>query len=376
MLWQLILKDLKVFMSDKRALIISLGVPILIACFMTMIFANASKPPGELKLPLLVVDQDKSKLSQQIVANIKDTPALQPTILDEAEAAKQVRSGKASLALVIPKDFGTKADAFINTGVQPEMRILTDPTQGIQIQAIRGTLMSPIMKALFGGLPNAGEAPVAFKEEPQAAEGATQADGTAAHVFGGMAMQALLVFAIEAAMMMLKERRQGIWRRLRAAPVPPYILLMARAISGAIRSFLILFAVFLFGFLVFHIKVQGSMIGFFVVALFASIMAACFGLFVAALGRNEQQSRGLSIFAVLAMLMLGGAWFPSFLMPDWVQKVALVVPVKWAVDGFDAVTWRGEGLSSVLLAAGMLILFAGVFLAVALTRFRWEPETA
>jgi ABC-2 type transport system permease protein len=103
-------------------------------------------------------------------------------------------------------------------------------------------------------------------------------------------------------------------------------------------------------------------------------MAATFGLFVAALGRNEQQSRGLAIFVVLLMTMLGGAWFPSFLMPPIVQKISLAVPVKWAVDGLDAMTWRGGDFSAVPAAVGALLAFALIFGVVALARFRWEAD--
>ncbi len=39
--------------------------------------------------------------------------------------------------------------------------------------------------------------------------------------------------------------------------------------------------------------------------------------------------------------MLGGAWFPVFLMPQWVQTVSLAIPARWAVDGFDGMLWRG-----------------------------------
>jgi ABC-2 type transport system permease protein len=106
------------------------------------------------------------------------------------------------------------------------------------------------------------------------------------------------------------------------------------------------------------------------------MMAATFGLFVAALGRTEQQSRGLSVLVVLTMTMLGGAWFPSFLMPPWVQAVANFIPVKHAVDGFDAMTWRAQPLSEAVTPSLALLGFSVVFLAVALRRFTGEAEPA
>ena len=76
------------------------------------------------------------------------------------------------------------------------------------------------------------------------------------------------------------------------------------------------------------------------------------------------------------MTMLGGAWFPSFMMPEWVQRLSFAVPVRWALDGFDAMLWRGQGLAAALTPVAGLLFFALVFGLVAAFRFRTMPETA
>ena len=77
---------------------------------------------------------------------------------------------------------------------------------------------------------------------------------------------------------------------------------------------------------------------------------------------------------VLLMVMLGGAWVPSFVFPAWLQKVTLVIPARWAVDGLDAVTWRGVDFVGVLPAILVLLGFAALFGALAVARFRWEAD--
>jgi ABC-2 type transport system permease protein len=189
-----------------------------------------------------------------------------------------------------------------------------------------------------------------------------------------MAVQGVLFLSIEAAMGLMRERKQGIWKRLRSSPVPPSSLLFGRWFSSAIRALAILTVVWGVGMLAFHIRVEGSQFGFILVCLSTALMAGGFGLFIAALGKTEQQSRGLATLAVLALSMLGGAWFPSFLMPEWVQKATLVMPSRWAIDGFDAMTWRGNDLASALPITAALLGFAVVFTAVAIPRFRLETE--
>ena len=80
-------------------------------------------------------------------------------------------------------------------------------------------------------------------------------------------------------------------------------------------------------------------------------MASTFGLLVAALGNSPATARGVTTLAVLMMVMLGGAWVPTFIFPAWLQQFTVVVPVRWAVDGLDAMTWRGIGLTGAIAAA-------------------------
>jgi ABC-2 type transport system permease protein len=97
-------------------------------------------------------------------------------------------------------------------------------------------------------------------------------------------------------------------------------------------------------------------------------------LLIAALGKTPEATRGLAIFATLLMVMLGGAWVPTFVFPQWLQKVALIMPARWAMDGLDSTTWRGLGLSAAAGPIAALVGFAVVFGALAWTRFRWDVE--
>ena len=127
-----------------------------------------------------------------------------------------------------------------------------------------------------------------------------------------------------------------------------------------------------FAMIMFKVRIAGSLLGFFAVAIACSMMAAGFGLLIAALGNSPKTARGVSTLASLVMVMLGGAWVPTFIFPKWMQQVTLVVPVRWAVDGLDATTWRGLGLTSAIVPTLVLLAFAAVFTAIALVRFRWE----
>ena len=72
--------------------------------------------------------------------------------------------------------------------------------------------------------------------------------------------------------------------------------------------------------------------------------------------------------------MLGGAWVPTFIFPAWLQQLTLIVPVRWAVDGLDAMTWRGIGLAGAIAHSLVLLGCATAFGAIAAMRFHWEES--
>jgi ABC-2 type transport system permease protein len=195
-----------------------------------------------------------------------------------------------------------------------------------------------------------------------------------AHAFAGMGVQFLLFAAVDLGVGVLLERQRGLWKRLRSAPVSRLTLLGGKVASGTIITLMTLLVSFGFAMLVFGVGIDGSMTGFLAVALASALMASAFGLFVAAVGNTPATTRGVASLAVLLMVMLGGAWVPTFFFPAWLQRLTVVLPTRWAVDGLDAMTWRGLGLDAAVPATAVLLGFAALFGLLAMAWFRWEAR--
>jgi ABC-2 type transport system permease protein len=189
-----------------------------------------------------------------------------------------------------------------------------------------------------------------------------------------MGIQFLLFTAIELGMGILLERERGLWKRFRSAPLSRLMLLAARGTSATILTLLMLIVSFAFAMVVFRVRIDGSVLGFTLVAISCSIMAATFGLLVSALGKTPAATRRVATFAVLIMVMLGGAWVPSFIFPAWLQRITVVIPARWAVDGLDAMTWRGLPLQAAVMPTFVMLGFAVLFAGLTLQRFRWEES--
>jgi ABC-2 type transport system permease protein len=136
----------------------------------------------------------------------------------------------------------------------------------------------------------------------------------------------------------------------------------------------ILAAVYTVAIAVFGVRIAGSVPGFILVAAAFALLAAATGLMIASVGRSEGATRGVAIFVVLLLVMLGGAWVPAFLFPQWLQRVSDFTPTRWAVDGLDAMTWRGLPLHAAFAPAAVVLGWAVLFGLIAVWRFDWEGE--
>ncbi|MNI27117.1 ABC-2 family transporter protein [compost metagenome] len=61
--------------------------------------------------------------------------------------------------------------------------------------------------------------------------------------------------------------------------------------------------------------------------------------------------------------MLGGCFWPVYVMPEWMQKIANFVPQTWVIDAIERMS-SGSGLGDVMLHVGILSLFALILLGV------------
>jgi ABC-2 type transport system permease protein len=216
--------------------------------------------------------------------------------------------------------------------------------------------------------------PFSIAEEKVARESKMPAYNGYAHSFGGMGVQFILMAAIDMGVGILLERQRGLWKRLRSAPLSRFVLLGSKAVSTTLISIFTLAFSFAFAWLVFDVKVEGSFLGFVLCIIAFSLFTASVGLLLASLGMTPGGTRGLAIPVVLIMVMLGGAWVPAFVFPQWLQQVTLIMPTRWAIDALDAMTWRGLGLEAAWAPVGVLLGYTVVFGWLAVKRFKWEAE--
>jgi ABC-2 type transport system permease protein len=423
----LVRNDLRIFRTDRRAVIIGILVPILIAAFFGYVFGGTGDAETG-KIPVTVVDEDQSAVSKGIADDLQKDSLVTVQLLDREQAEKQVKSGKTQVAAIIPKGFGDdSAKALFTSQNKPTVEMLIDPSQAMSSKVVEGLFvqygMQEITKSAFStqtgenllaDYVNKLEADVAAHPEAEdmktmlqalqrlrhrAEAGGNSSSGTGlqrgltmpyevstvrvtsghdvayngyAHSFAGMTVQFLLLAGVDAGVVLLLLRERGIWQRLRSAPLAKTDFLVAKTIATMLIGMFQIAVIYTAAIAIFGVRISGSVAGFGMIAIVFCFMNAAFGLMLAAIGRSAPATRGIAVMVTLLMVMVGGAWVPSFVFPKWLQQASLAAPTRWAVDGFDAMTWRGLGFEA---AIGPILVLAGtaaLCLAIAIYRFKWD----
>jgi ABC-2 type transport system permease protein len=424
----LVRNDLRVYRTDRRALLIGILVPILVAAFFGYVFGGNGNTADPGKIPIAVVDEDHGEVSRGIAADLAKDPLLSVRLLTRTQAEAQVRAGAVQAAAILPKAFGdSAAKALFSNRDKPQVLLLVDPSQPTTARIVQGLFaqygMQEITKSAFSGA--TGQAAIAngldwvnhattqevperselkaMLEAAQALNARTAKSGTAAgsglqrglsipyevattsmtsaqnipyngyaHSFAGMTVQFILFTGIDAGVLLLLARERGVWQRLRTAPVSKAQFLLAKVLATTLIGLFQFIVVYAVACLVFHVRIEGSRAGFVALAVLFCVLNASFGLMLAAIGRTAGATRGIAMMVILLLVMLGGAWVPAFVFPKWLQQASLAAPTRWAVDGLDAMTWRGLGFGTAVAPLVVIGASALACMAIAIWRFRWE----
>lgn len=367
-------KDWRLFWADRRAAVMCFVVPVVLASAFGTIFARPAAGGGT-KLSVLVVAEDDGPFTRRVAAELLASPRLdaREAPLAEAHAAAAERR---AVAVVLPRGFeelkhwqpGGAAAA------RPELLLLSHASATSERQMAEGVVTEAVMKrvtreALADVLTgDEGLAPPFRIEARSASPHPGARFNSYAHSFCGMTLQYLLFWGMESGLLLLRERQRGVWARVRAAAVPLASVIAGKALATALIALLQVCCTFGVGYLAFGVRIDGSVLGFALLAATACALAAATGLLVAAVGGTEARARNVSILVILGVSMLGGLWVPAFLLPAWARELSLALPTTWALRGFETVTWQGGGFWAALPSAGAVAGFAAALLAAAAVR--------
>ena len=171
-------------------------------------------------------------------------------------------------------------------------------------------------------------------------------------------------------------RERGQLKRVRATPVPAWVVIAGRTLTAAAIAGVMVVIVCAFGALLYGVELPGATLPALLLAVLVGVVAlAGLGFAAAALVPSENAAPPVANAIVLPLEFISGVFIPSEAIPGWMDSIASVFPVKPLFDAiltaFDPST-TGAGIAWADLAALAAWGVAGVLLA--LKFFRWSPR--
>ncbi len=173
-------------------------------------------------------------------------------------------------------------------------------------------------------------------------------------------------------------RESGVLKRRRSTPVPAWVLIAGRTLTAIGISLVTMAVLLVVGRFAYGVHLPTRTIPG--VALTAVVGAATFcvlgyGLSTAIQSADAAQPMVQAI--MLPLYFISGVFIPNVNLPGWLRHVAEVFPVQHLADGLHhAYDPAATGAGIVWSDIGVLAVWAGIGLVVALRRFSWMPTAA
>ncbi len=427
----LIKKEYILFWNDKVDVSLTFIVPAFLILLFGSIFSGGGSSPSGIQLAFL--NESNADIAKKIEFTLDTTKtfAMVKTFtndegkevkFDTASIKKYVREGKSSAALVIPKD------AYSDTSFGLKLNFYYDPKNEMEMQIIQGllqqTIMTQIPEIFNSSMVNRAQeylgkdSGVTFmkniasvvgkyfnvdtsvimknwslnlkdstlndsaskgtsdffkniiKFNKQQLVGENVNNPNATRSVGGWAMMFLLFSITASGASLFIEKQNGVTLRILSSPVSRLHILWSKYIYNISIGIIQLIALFFTGYLFFGIDIFSNFFNLLLIIFASSAAATSFGMVLAALSKTPAQARGLGTFLILTMSAIGGAWFPTFILPSFIQTLSKLTLVYWSIEGFLQVLWRGAGTIAILPYVGILLGIAVIVNMVSIWRFQ------
>jgi ABC-2 type transport system permease protein len=184
-----------------------------------------------------------------------------------------------------------------------------------------------------------------------------------------------IITLILTSLAVVKEKEIGTLEQLVVTPIKPYQLIIGKLSPFVILSFVAVVIVLTAMRFIFSIPIQGS-IFFLFAASFVYIMSTLgLGLFVSTVSKTQQQAMMIAVFAVMMpMVFLSGFAFPLENMPEIIQYISIIIPLKYFLLIIRGVVLKGIGISELWIEVTVLTGMGIVILFLSSLRFRKRLE--
>jgi ABC-2 type transport system permease protein len=405
-LFSTIRKELLILLRDRGGLAIMFLMPMAMITIMALIQDAPFRDYQELKIPLLLVNNDNGNLGKTIEEGLKESKIFEINKLQitDTEVKTKIKAGDFEIGIVVPENateiLNSKVNQFVSeklsdvglsdslkengTSINSDLNLqilfapdtkksfkasilssLKQSTSKLETQTLLDYFSKELNKEAAPANKNEPLGDFVNFKEVNTIETPTEALklNSVQHNVPAWTIFGMFFIVISMAGSIIKERDDGSYTRILSMP-GSYITVLAGKISAylficLIQCFLMLMVgmYFLPHFGLPQLVIGTSLPAIFIVALCTGLAATGYGVMVGTLFSTHQQSSTFGAVSVVILAALGGIWVPVYVMPESIRMFSEFSPLYWALSAFHRLFLNDGTVSSILPYVLKLLLF-------------------
>lgn len=369
-----IIKEFQQFKRDPKMF----GI-ILIAPIIQLIFLGYAANLDVENIKTVVYDRNKTSTSRAFIEKFTSSGYFEIVeyVSSYIKLEKKLIKGEAILGLVIPQDFEEK----IARRETAPLQAIFEGSDGNQASIAAGYVQSIVagyskdIITKFMNLSGRKISPVGnLSAEVRVWYNPTMKTRNYM-VPGIVGLLVSLVTLVLTSLAVVKEKEIGTMEQLIVTPIRPYQLIAGKLIPFTILGLVSVIIVLLSMRIIFNIPVKGSG-AFLLLSSFLYILSTLgLGLFISTVSKTQQQAMMIAIFAVMMpMIFLSGFAFPIENMPEPIQLISYIIPLRYFNTIIRGVILKGLGLADLWFEALVLLGMGASILVLSSLRFSKKIE--
>jgi ABC-2 type transport system permease protein len=362
----ILIKEFRQIRRDRLTFAMMVGVPI-----MQLILFGFAINTDPKRLPMAVVESDRSEFSRSLIASLENSAYFRVTARprSEAEGNRLLAEGSVQFLLVVPPDFSRQ----LLRGEHPAILLAVDATDpaasGNALSALNGIVRQVLARDLTGSLRALQVADAPFEIRTQRRY---NPEGISRYniVPGLIGVILTMTMVMMTALAMTRERERGTMENLLATPVRPLEVMVGKIAPYILFGYVQVAVILVAARLLFDVPMVGSL----------ALLSAALVIFIAAnlavgftfstIAKNQLQAMQLTFFFFLPSMLLSGFMFPFRGMPGWAQAIGEALPLTHFLRVVRGIMLKGNGIAEIAPNVWPMALFMLAAGAVALMRYR------
>jgi len=369
---EIIRKEIRQTLRDPRRRILLIGPPLI----QLIVFGYAVNMDVE-NARLAWMDMDGTPLSRELLAAFEGSPNFRIVARPGryAEVQDLMDRGRVDLAIAVSPGFARD----LVRGGMPAVQILIDGTNSNTGGIVAAYAQEVLARFARDAAASAG--PPGFSVMPLRRPAAgpdlrprvwfnPNLRSREYFVPGVVVNIIALVTIMLTAMSIVREKEIGTMEQLLVTPLRPVEIMLGKMLPFAALGLAEVALVTGAALLVFRVPLRGSALVLLAASSAFLLTTLGVGLFMSTVSRTQQQAMMSAVFFFMPALMLSGFAFPIANMPQAIQYLTYLNPLRYFMEIVRGVFLKGVGVAELWPQLSLLVLLgAAVFVSSAL-RFR------